>query len=184
MTFVLTHFQFDPHAELLNYTGYSFFEPLQSADPQVLLKWQEERAQAYQGSVQHLLQALLEDRTFEEGFLLFEDDLSAPRGPGFSSTFERKPARREDFLKPIDDGSFILNFNRDLRVVYRRKRARYKHTKDRSPEEQTSWIRMAFRPATLHKDGSIFPTNALHIFGYIGQKRIGDLLPREYFSKH
>jgi hypothetical protein len=193
VTFVLLEFRLDPHAQLLRYSGRPYFAPLAAEDEKEEARWAEIRSQTYHGSLQHLLAAAAQDRLHEEGFLLLKDYLHEDRGRQPHQAVHRELASNQIIdLKPVRWEEILwqtsrphereLRFTNYLRVIYRGKvnRPRARFRRDRSPEEQISWILMNVPWAILYEDGYIFPASALTVHGYMANHRLAELLPREY----
>lgn len=183
VTFVLESFTLDPRDEVLSYSGRPFFRLLPPPDEKTGIEWAERREQAYLGSLQHLLFAMASDRVFEEGFLLFFDRIKENEGSYFFPTeyVDLRAVGVDEIVRPTSfEGQRELSFTEFIRVVYRKGRTRYRYTRDRRPQEQTSWIRLTTYSAVIFDDGYVWPKQALKTQGAIGDLRVADLLPREY----
>lgn len=65
----LTRFEFDFNTRMFYYQGYPFFEELNpKAREGVKRRWENNREQAYTGSITHFMRSLYRNRIIEEGF--------------------------------------------------------------------------------------------------------------------
>ncbi len=68
--YLLTNFTFNITTKEIHYEGPVLFTEMQGT-PKQEHRWQENREQAYEGSMMHLLRSVLSDRLEEEGFRVF-----------------------------------------------------------------------------------------------------------------
>lgn len=194
MTFVLQSFALDPHRQVLSYTGRPYFAELEPNTPEEKSRWEEIRQQTWYGSLNHLLASLARNRLEQEGYVLKKDlmreeqqgqqRLMVVQSENMSrQILDEKPLRVSEILRETQrPGEFEMAMAEYVRVIYRGKvnRPTAKYRKDRTPEEQISWILMQTPWAVLYQDGSIYPSNAIRVHGYMAGFRIAEMMPREY----
>ncbi|MFB3133139.1 MAG: carboxypeptidase-like regulatory domain-containing protein, partial [Rhodothermales bacterium] len=167
LRFELRQFRWDPHTEQLTLQGLPHFETLEPEDDQQARQWEENREEAFQGSLPHLFRAMIAGRTFEEGFQL---QLQQP-------TFAR-PVAADDLLRKRD-GAYLyeLSFSGALHVSYQGSTGRGGFLRRKS-WELDYWVYLGTYLGFVSEDGHVSPPRALSTSHY--PKRIADLLPREY----
>ena len=108
LRFVLRQFRWDPNKEQVTLLGLPHFETLEPEDDQQARQWEENREEAFQGSLPHLFRAMIAGRTFEEGFQLQLQE----------ATYTR-PVTADDLLRKRD-GAYLyeLSFSGALHVSY------------------------------------------------------------------
>ncbi len=176
--------------------GESYFTELLPANAEEAERWKENREKAWLGSGQHFFQSVMEDRTRQEGFLVYQVD--NPGEVGRQSEFERNsaaPFRKPQFaVNPViylGDGESVQDrsfaFPGYLQVVYTREREdrayarwqRLEHSGD-PRDMQYSWVRLRGGPSTLDLQGNVLDPYSIMYYGYMSFERIADLLPKEY----
>jgi len=173
IAFVLSDFRFDRTAELLYMHGPFHFRELEANDSSTANRWLENRARTYLGSLQHVLESLIRHRTLSEGISVKLDNRE-----------DAPYSKEEPFLKSIEGLALIkrserpylhsLEFPDYLYVTYR---------------DDRSWIELNRGAATIHESGYVYaPAGApglLTVYGSLANRRVSDLLPREYrWSAH
>jgi hypothetical protein len=64
----LEEFQYDYNYRFLSFVGYAYFKELPDGKEKTKKKWVENRQRAYNGSLQHFIKSLYDNRLAEEGF--------------------------------------------------------------------------------------------------------------------
>lgn len=172
ITYVLHEFSLDPHSGILRYQGEPLFTPISPRSEVEREVWQTQRKEAYLGSLAHLFSSLIDGSTFEEGFQLYEGKEEIPVGSD-----ELLTSSYVDFQKE-------LSFENPLKVVYQRskeekKRKRFRFLRN-SIAEEVSYLTLHSNSVSIERDGYYFPSNALTITGVLGQRRIADMVPRNF----
>lgn len=176
--------------------GESFFVDLTPASQEEADTWAENRKKAYRGSATHFFQSLMNDRTRQEGFLVYR--VEEPGWVGRQSEYQRNsaaPMRTPQFaVNPViylDDGDSVLEhrfeFPGYLHIIYTREEEdrayarwqRIEHSGE-SRHLQHSWIRLQEGPALLDQAGYALDPYSIMYFGYMSFERIADLIPKEY----
>lgn len=172
ITFVLREFVYDAQSGILRYQGEPFFEPLEPAGPEERDTWERHREDAYRGSLAHLLSSIIDDRTFEESFLLYD-------------TRSENPLRGKNMVEPGPlPSQFELTYLGRMRVVYRRiiRRGGRRLFGTRTVEEVSDLLVNASR-GLIQRDGYYRPPDLFTVFGAMSERRLADALPREYGLK-
>lgn len=176
--------------------GESFFTELLPQSSEEAELWTRNRRKAWMGSAQHFFQSLMEDRTRQEGFLIYQVD--EPGNVGRQSEYERNsaaPFRKPQFaVNPViylaegdseQERSFA--FPGFLQIIYTREEEdrayvrwqRLEHSGDRR-DMQYSWVRLQSGPSTLDLQGNVLDPYSIMYYGYMSFERIADLLPKEF----
>jgi hypothetical protein len=185
---------FEATDRFVRYHGEELFEELEPADEAEAARWAEARRRAYEGSLRHLLRALLAGDPETEGFILTLRPDEGPNSFARISTPTGLPPRRrpvwpEALLRPTDHvGEYRLAFRGLLEVHY-----------DREPEDdgivrwdwnverrsrpdpfQRSEIYVTGRSALIDARGEPADPFAITRRGYLAFRRLAMLLPVEY----
>lgn len=180
--------------------GESYFTELLPQNEEEAKRWEKNRKKAWNGSGQHFFQSLMQDRTRQEGFLIYQ--VNEPGSVGRQSEFERNsaaPMRKPKFaVNPViylEEGDSVQErsfaFPGYLQVIFTREvedRAyarwqRLEHSGD-PRDMQYSWIRLQSGPSTLDLQGNVLDPYSIMYYGYMSFERIADLLPKEYRPKN
>ncbi len=183
----LTYFlkEFEERGPVVRWDGEPLFETLAAEDSAQAARWRRNRREAYRGSLQHFLRALLDDRLEEEQFELYR----LPRASAFrhSSRADRLPTSRDHILEPGPDSTYLLDAHDRLEVVYRGEPESEAYLKwgnitRRSPRDyQTSQIELNQHPIHVDPYGEIVEPYGATLYQYFAfTARMAGLLPREY----
>ncbi len=184
ITFFLDDFRHSGH--VTRWDGEPLFEEMTAESTEQAERWEENREEAFYGSMRHLMLALIHDRVNAEGFILIEQDRGI-RG-SFSRRSRRASANR--LISPDDDQTFFdLDFSGRLEVTYTeapedRYYLRWAREFGRAPAgSQTSYMDLNIRPVTIDHNGSILQTYGTTVHGYFSFRRVAVLTPREYLPE-
>ena len=171
----------------MRYHGEERFEELEPGDDAQAARWRVARAQAYRGSLRHLLQSLIAEQTEADGFAFVHRAMTDDEQLAEYAGSRRAP---ESFFGTSAEqaGWFELRFPGLLGVTY--------SSEPEVPSYLTSaWFRGArvrpepFQRSDLRLDGDAVlidprgtPADPFGIsaMGYIAFERLGDLVPEEY----
>ena len=176
--------------------GESFFTEMTPASEEEADRWTENREKAYNGSAHHFFQSMMQDRTRQEGFLVYR--VEEPGWVGRQRESQRNaiaPMRTPQFaVNPViylDEGvseqerSFA--FPGYLQIIYTREEedrayARWQRLEHSGAPRnlQHSWVRLQAGPATLDMMGNVLDPYSIMYYGYMSFERIADLLPKEF----
>lgn len=178
--------EFEHNGSRTRWDGDPVFRELSSSDPLQQLRWEQNRREAFYGSMRHFLLALLDDRLKEEGFEVYRirgNPSGYPENRRFRVTPERLiESGEEDFL-------FELTFYGMLEIIYteapedRRYAEWLRNTGRRSWGNQVSWLELNEHPVTVDADGEILEPYGATQMGYYAFLRLADLTPRQYRPK-
>jgi hypothetical protein len=145
--------------------------------------WEENRRQAFNGSLRHFLISLIEDEVEQNGFSMFNIRRDAF---GYSPQNKFRTSSRR-LLRDTDEDHFMsLQFSGRLEIYYTREGedpmyVRWAPDLFRAPAEfQTSYLELNRRRITVDPDGEIKEVYGATRFGYFAFHRIADKTPREY----
>lgn len=175
--------EFEHTGTRTRWDGEPVFSEMTSTDPSQQARWEQNRREAFYGSLRHFLLALIHDRIEEEGFVLYRVRESIS-GSLSENRFRVSPDHlleegEEDFL-------FKMKFNGRLEVIYTKEkvdpyyRRWARDTGQRLPGSQVSWLELNERPITIDTDGEIVEPYGATQMGYFAFERLADLTPREY----
>ena len=172
ITYVLHTFWYDPQTNVLRYAGAPFFTAMTPADSVQAQAWSTARNEVYLGSMAHLLAAVIAGSAYEEGFRLFEGR-------------DGKPVNGHQLIEASAfPNQYALSFSEELAVVYRRrkppKRRRKKRRGGGTVVEEVSRIVIHRDVGWIQADGYYHPQDLLTTFGAMGERRLADLLPRNF----
>jgi hypothetical protein len=108
----LDSFSYDYNNNVSQYTGYPFFEEMDSTED-VKTDWEKNRAKTYLGSRLHFMRALYDSMVVEEGFMVEKMD------KGSKSTTASKVENIYDTANYyVDTSGVIMSWNGRYRVSY------------------------------------------------------------------
>ena len=141
------------------------FSELESDDPDQILKWQQNRKTAYQGSLYHFLKSFIYGELEEEGFDIYKVEASGQKVP--QQRWHHTMVEYEDYISNgITDSEKKLHFDKWLFVVYKK--------------TATSWIGLNFKDITLDEFGYAEEDNPYEVYGNWARRAVADLLPKNY----
>ncbi|MBX2819347.1 MAG: carboxypeptidase-like regulatory domain-containing protein [Rhodothermaceae bacterium] len=166
-------FIMDPQARIMRYQGEPFFEEMDPASDEESRMWEARRREAYLGSMGHLFSAIIGGTTFEEQFQLYEGDREEPVGSN-------------ELLVETESGEYKMAFKNPLKVIYTRRpnRADRKFSLvSQRIHEEISFLYLHVPAVTINPDGYYTPSEALTATGSLGDRRLADLVPRDYSTR-
>ncbi|MGB3545223.1 carboxypeptidase-like regulatory domain-containing protein [Rubrivirga sp.] len=175
-------------ADEVRYDGDARFEPLDPGSDLEAERWARARADAYRGSLAHLLRTLVEDDLEDSGFTLTLDE---DRATGTMGTMGQGDAarvvRRRDVFRHDRDGGGVLRFRGELGVRYDEpedpafaRSALVRGESRPTANAQQSLIELRAPEVRLDERGT--PEAPLDVLtrGYMGFERLADLVPDDY----
>jgi len=163
--------------------GEPLYSEMTPADSDEAIKWEENRREAFMGSLRHFFIAMIEGREDAEGFVVYNQRSSAH--PAFSTRKTRVSANRiireaeRDYLQQ-------MRFSGRLEIVYTGapEDLRYvqwsREINRRPARNQTSYLELNRRAITIDPDGEVLETYGATRYGYFSFHRVADQTPREY----
>lgn len=178
--------EFIHNGKRTRWDGEPLFTEMSPANSQQAAYWEQNRQEAFLGSLRHFILALLDDRVEEEGFSMF---LHREERTPYSHR-NRFPVNPKKLLR---DGEkeylYHFNFRDRLEIVYKNdgedeRYIRWNPDLKRKPAStQTSYLELNQRPVTLDTDGEILEPYGATQHGYFAFERLADETPREYRPK-
>ena len=188
--------------------GYPYFTDIvneKKLNPKVV---ERNRLDVYRGSFMHFVRACYYNTLNSEGFTVRKMFLkSNPKYPGadsipyymkqyretrdlkylravkepFITVIEPNSSRRESFITEEPNRKSIA-FDDYLNITYTREKEEdnYIGARNRNPTFQTSQLKLAEGALEIYHNGQIADPEAIIIFGYMGWKKAGDMLPFDY----
>ena len=196
MRFLLEEFEVNEigSKQQIKYGGKTGFRELTPATKRQERRWRRNREQAYKGSQNHFLAALVNNRLWQEGYLLLEED-NRPSNytgiPGARPSNRVKNIAIEDILRAGSLASeWVLDFDGYLKVINTNEYSeeQYLEFKDRvagwqlaeDEDQQTSWLALTRGPVTVTSDGRLNEAYGITKLGYWFFERVAEMLPVEY----
>lgn len=182
----LTHFS--STGTRIQYDGDRFYEPMTPESPEQATAWEAARAEAYRGSLQHFLHAVMDDRVAEEGFVVYQ--LPRVRSLGLRHARDGAPrfrGRTHRFFSSAADGAhYELDFRGQLEILYREAPeppayVAWLRDQRRVPRDfRTAYLSLNERPAAIGRYGDVVQPFAVTRYGYYAFTRVADSLPKAY----
>ena len=167
----LQKFKYDYDKKKFWYTHQTYFEEMQPAGEQQKGEWEENRAIAFLGSMEHFLSCLVKNNFRENGYEV--QVTRVPSSQGFSD-FRYDHYAADSLLTSYSGGKLnVLEYSGYLQ-------ARYVLT--RVGKKQVSWLRLNFGYATLDQYGYPMELLSLQRQGYWGIKGFAEALPKYYYA--
>ena len=172
-----------------NYTisGVVWFKEIPSIDPKLDKMWAEKRRDIYLGSSKHLLRSILDQRTIQDGFDLYEDKSGIPdviRLSNFLSNVNKSiiPMIMENRVKKGVNNQNIIQFPERTEVHYLKKSAPPKIY--RNITAPISWIEVKGGSLTINDQGIALNPSVMVVSGAMSEARVSELLPNNYEPKN
>jgi len=175
--------EFEHTGTRTRWDGDPVFTELTSSDPVQQSRWEQNRREAFYGSMRHFLLSLLQDRVKEEGFVLYR---LSNNSSGFYNDNRFRVSSDRLIREGEEDFLFEMRFSGRLEITYTEEKAdrRYllwaRNTGQSLGGSQTSWLELNERPITVDADGEILEPYGATQMGYFAFRRLADLTPREY----
>lgn len=168
-----------------NIIGEVRFEELKSTDPKLVKAQNQNRVNAYYGSLRHLLKSIVAGKVKDEGFNLYTD----------KSGYENNPYRSENFAAQLDksieafntgnlvlpeknEGEFEIQIKKRLEIHYTRIRSTVRVYSDIS--YPVSWLQVNGGVVKVNSKGIVLNPGNLVVLGAMNDARVADLLPYNY----
>jgi hypothetical protein len=201
LEYVLESFELDLQTRLMTFHGYPYFKTLEPRNIRQLEQWQQNRWEAYRGSLRHFLKSLyaneLEESGFETSRMPFanREGHEAPRDYKTTSSRLVSSIDLYDYVKPgSHPGS--RKFSMDALLLVTAANSVEEDGYVRPPWHeylvgqdlnnarrnlQRSWIEIKpDKSLEFDSNGYIFNPLDFAFYGYWSFKMLGDMLPLEY----
>jgi hypothetical protein len=168
-----------------NITGELRFEELVSSDPKTVKSWNQNRLNAYQGSLRHLVKSLIDGQSEKAGFNLYIDksgyENSMQRTAVFSAQLDKsiKSFATKDIVLPgKTEDEFIIALKQRLEIHYTQERAALKVYSDIT--FPVSWLQVNGGILRANAKGILLNPSQVIVSGAMYEARVADLLPNNY----
>lgn len=180
--------KFESTTTRVSYDGEERFEELTPADDAEAVRWQTARAQAYRGSLRHLLRTLRTGTAEAEGFH-FRLRRLTPDGTGLAEYAGRETTGARLVTPPDSAGFFTVLFNGSAIAV------RFDGEPEVPAYLQSEWFREARSAVNPFQESDLISTkpqqtidasgnpedpDGISASGYLAFERLSDLVPAEY----
>ncbi|MEY4929471.1 MAG: hypothetical protein RI909_195 [Bacteroidota bacterium] len=173
------------NAEGHNITGELRFEELASSDPKIVKGWNQNRLDAYHGSLRHLVKSMIDGTAEKEGFNLYIDksgyENSMQRTSVFSAQLDKsiKSFATKDIVLPgKTDDEFSIALKQRLEIHYTQERAALKVYSDIT--YPVSWLQVNGSVLRANAKGILLNPSQVIVSGAMYEARVADLLPNNY----
>lgn len=161
--------------------GEPLFTEMKPVDSAQVRYWEQNRQEAFYGSLRHFMLALLQDRVEKEGFIInrLRQDIHGRYENRFPASAQRLISDgNEDYL-------YKMKFYGKLEIIYIKEEedrhfVRWQRSNRVPAGSQTSYLELNERPITVDADGEILQPYGATQFGYFGFERLANATPREY----
>ena len=183
--YTLDSFVHEYNTDISLYSGYPFFEEMESSQMDQLVKWNAARKLAYQGSILHFMRSLYQKKLQEEGF---EIQFIIKKGN------KEKAFPLKDFYSALnyrlDDSSNrvdMLPNQKEVAVIFKNEEPSKLYldsNQDASSKFQLSVL--TFLPnesLNIEQNGYYYEQNDITITGYWAWEKAGDMLPYDFKEK-
>jgi hypothetical protein len=172
-------------SEGYNINGEVRFEELQTTDDKRIKSWNQNRVEAYQGSIRHLVKSIIEGRAKEEGFNIYTDK------KGFENATQRIGTFGAQLEKTVESFSFAdkVTSSKDSQeyIIQLKQRLEVHFTKVNTPVKvysdinyPVSWLQVSGGILRVNSQGVVLNPSNLIVSGSMFQARVADLLPYNY----
>ena len=159
---ILVNFSWDKNYGKWSWSIKPKFSHLLPADSAEANRWKQNRRSANQGSLFHFLKALIQQKLYEEGYMVhFVDDLG--------KTFT------DESFKFISDDCYHVLTQGESAAEWRLSFDKYLYIKDL--HGRVSWLRLNYSMVILDSSGYPRDRNAVEVYGRWATQGVADLLP-------
>ncbi|MEI9920854.1 MAG: carboxypeptidase-like regulatory domain-containing protein [Bacteroidota bacterium] len=159
------------------------FEEMEGSDS-LKAVWKKNRENAYRGSPQHFLRAMVDSTLIKEGYNIYNDltaDGNIVRLPSFLNNLQRNimATTTTGKVKPAPNGMFTVELPYRLEVHYLRRRQISEVY--RNVSHPVSWLEVkGDHKLIVNSDGVVQNPQALTMLGSMSELKVADLLPLNY----
>lgn len=193
LKYVLVQFTYNSDKGSVLFEGFPAFEELHgSADEEA--QWKANRRQAYYGSIRHFMRSVYNQNCKAEGFVVYKiknrTPMSSQAAGKIGVRIDYSPIVFDTLLTVVDEHHKQLGFNDALYVIFTRQKEPTgyadgghsfagAYTTRSVPQGQVSIVNRS-GPVLVDENGAFLPTASLYFEGFMGWKKVGDLVPFEY----
>jgi hypothetical protein len=166
---VLINFVYNYELNTYTWSIKPKFIDLESEDAEKISEWNENRYEAFKGSVYHFLRSFASQRLPEDGFdisRVLQAGQKIPRGQWRTILLEY-----DEYIEDgMDPETTILHFEHYLHVVF--------------DNSHVSWIGLNYKEITLDKLGNPHEEKPYVVYGEWSKHGLANLLPKNYFPEN
>tara|TARA_R110002096_G_scaffold151859_2_gene314611 strand:+ start:13916 stop:15028 length:1113 start_codon:yes stop_codon:yes gene_type:complete len=188
ISYFLESFTLDYKNKITSYLGRPLFELLTSKRKRTRSKWKKNRALAYNGSFQHFVESLIENKVAENGYTIKGE----MRKDG-SRYIGKETVHQNVFFAQIDSSNFELSFINFLNVTYENELEDITYLYYLSSPissnnrmlvlPQTSMLTLNQASVKIHESGYIYDSLAILFDGYWGFEKMSDTVPLNFIPE-
>ncbi|GAB3172765.1 carboxypeptidase-like regulatory domain-containing protein [Telluribacter humicola] len=176
---------FDTFRLNTRYAGTTRFEELTPETPDQAERWQRNRQAAYRGSSRHLLASMIAGTYEQEGFLVYQSNMTLTDASStapivqFSGLRRAKPIVPDSLFRPGDlPFERVFRSGQPLEIFHSRIYTRNSPYTDMP--YAYSILTLPQQQAVVTTDGWVSVPMGMEIRGYLGQDRLARLLPADW----
>ncbi|MBS1510915.1 MAG: carboxypeptidase-like regulatory domain-containing protein [Bacteroidetes bacterium] len=180
--YTVDSFTYEYNTQVSLYTGYPLFEEMHTTDSLQQKKWEENRANAYKGSLLHFMRSIYNKRLKEEGFEIqflvkYNDKDTAIRLPDFYGALNYK---KDDSTQTVE----IWPNQNTVAIIYNKAKPEPAYL-TANPDDPAGFqlSQVAFLPGQsliIEANGYYYEQTDITTYQYMGWKKMGDMLPYDY----
>lgn len=185
LEYILNDFRFDRRRGYIFYGGNPLFIQDTLAQKGKLKNIENNREEAYRGSLQHFIRALYRGNVAEEGFEIRRLD-RIPKDGGFLDQLTSQILDEESLLKRGDDGKVTISYDFHLHILYKLEKESSEYAgimNGKKSVNQTSVMKLEVDSMELYENGGYADPFGVMVEGYMAWERVADLLPLDYKEK-
>lgn len=167
----------------IRFDGEPLFEPLVPTDSHDATRWRANRQRAFRGSLRHLLLALIDGRSRDEGFTLYRRSRPGMHG-------HRWRVDPDGLVRPDTADTWLLDFNGELEVHFHGEPESIAYARRRHPgsararDSQRSWMWLSDGATLIDRFGEPLDPYGITVSGYFAFESVAaHMLPREYAAR-
>lgn len=174
--------EFRHSGTVTRWDGDSFFTPLTPADSLQQEYWDNQRKDAFMGSLKHFFLSLVNGEIENQDYSIY---LISRQSHGYPPTHRRRISAERLFKNSDEIEHYHVSYYGNLEIVYRGDGEESGFTqwagKTRGPAgNQKSYLELNNRPITIDPNGEIMETYGATRKGYLAFRRFAEALPKEY----
>lgn len=174
--------EFRHSGTVTRWDGDSFFTPLSPADSLQKKYWENQRKNAFMGSLKHFFLSLVNGELENQDFSIY---LNTRQSYGYPPTHRRRVSANRLFRNADEIEHFHIRYHGTLEIIYRGSGEEPGFTQwageRRGPAGiQRSYLKLNDRPITIDPNGEIMETYGATRKGYLAFLRFAEALPKEY----
>ncbi len=184
LAYVLSDFRYEIRSGYIFYGGNPLFIPDSTLRTGKLKKVQQNREEAYRGSLQHFIRALYSGSLKEEGFEIRRMD-RLPKDGGYLNQLQSQTLDEESILVRRPDGRIFISFDFYLHITYTKEKESSEYAglmNAKKSINQTSVMKLEVDSLELYENGGYADPFGIMVEGYMAWERVADLLPLDYKS--